>query len=191
MIKELNSFSYVSEVNKFFVEKVKSTEKLIILDSIDFYNFYDEIIWYLKNFISFANFWNWLENLWVEEIFFNNLDEFKFKLEEKTSKKYIFTKNLNTIKNFLELNNLENISVFKSDLNNLKSFKIGLNYVFTDDIISKIFVKRRVKRSFSENMDLLLQIKPGDYVVHIDHWVGIFSEWENCEKRIHNYWLQG
>ena len=25
-------------------------------------------------------------------------------------------------------------------------------------------------------MDLLLQIKPGDYVVHIDHWVGIFSE---------------
>jgi len=31
-------------VNKFFVEKVKSTEKLIILDSIDFYNFYDEII---------------------------------------------------------------------------------------------------------------------------------------------------
>ena len=174
--KELNSFSYVSEVNKFFVEKVKSTEKLIILDSIDFYNFYDEIIWYLKNFISFANFWNWLENLWVEEIFFNNLDEFKFKLEEKTSKKYIFTKNLNTIKNFLELNNLENISVFKSDLNNLKSFKIGLNYVFTDDIISKIFVKRRVKRSFSENMDLLLQIKPGDYVVHIDHWVGIFSE---------------
>jgi len=71
---------------------------------------------------------------------------------------------------------LENISVFKSDLNNLKSFKIGLNYVFTDDIISKIFVKRRVKRSFSENMDLLLQIKPGDYVVHIDHWVGIFSE---------------
>jgi hypothetical protein len=97
------------------------------------------------------------------------LDEFKFKLEEKTSKKYIFTKNLNTIKNFLELNNLENISVFKSDLNNLKSFKIGLNYVFTDDIISKIFVKRRVKMSFSENMDLLLQIKPGDYVVHIDH----------------------
>ena len=174
--KELNSFSYISEVNKFFVEKVKSTEKLIILDSIDFYNFYDEIIWYLKNFISFANFWNWLENLWVEEIFFNNLDEFKFKLEEKTYKKYIFTKNLNTIKNFLELNNLENISVFKSDLNNLKSFKIGLNYVFTDDIISKIFVKRRVKRSFSENMDLLLQIKPGDYVVHIDHWVGIFSE---------------
>ena len=71
---------------------------------------------------------------------------------------------------------MENISVFKSDLNNLKSFKIGLNYVFTDDIISKIFVKRRVKRSFSENMDLLLQIKPGDYVVHIDHWVGIFSE---------------
>ena len=27
----------------------------------------------------------------------------------------------------------------------------------------------------SKDMDLLLQIKPWDYIVHIDHWIGIFN----------------
>jgi hypothetical protein len=54
-------------------------------------------------------------------------------------------------------------------LNNLKSFKTDKIYVICDDIISKIFIRRRLKRTFSENLDLLMQIKPGDFLVHIDH----------------------
>ena len=63
---------------------------------------------------------------------------------------------------------LPNPELFKSRTLN---FKIGETYVFADDIISKIFIKRRAKKSFSENLDLLLQIKPGDFIVHIDHGV--------------------
>jgi hypothetical protein len=69
----------------------------------------------------------------------------------------------------LELNNLDQIQTFKCSLNNLKGFKTDKIYVICDDIISKIFIRRRVKKTFSENLDLLMQIKPGDFIVHIDH----------------------
>jgi len=48
--------------------------------------------------------------------------------------------------------------------------------VITDDIIGNIFVKKRYKRTLAKNLDLLLQIKSGDYVVHVDHGVGIFRQ---------------
>lgn len=174
--KKLDSFSYMSSLNNFLIEKTEEIEELIILDNVDFYNFYDKIIWKLQKFISFSNLWQNAKKLWIEEIYLSNLDDFKRCLDDKNFKKYIFTKNTKTINNFLELNNLENIEVIKTELNNLKSFKTEKVFVFADDIISKIFVKRRVKKSFSENLDLLMQIKPWDYIVHIDHWVWIFSE---------------
>ncbi|MBF0914110.1 DEAD/DEAH box helicase, partial [Candidatus Gracilibacteria bacterium] len=145
-------------------------------DNVDFYSFYDEIIGNLKKFISFSNLGNSSKNLQIEEIYFNNLDDFKACLEEKNYTKYIFSKNLKTVNNFLELNNLEQIQTFNCSLNNLKGFKTDKIYVICDDIISKIFIRRRVKKTFSENLDLLMQIKPGDFIVHIDHGVGIFSE---------------
>ncbi|PZM85686.1 hypothetical protein DLH72_01735 [Candidatus Gracilibacteria bacterium] len=167
---------FCSSVNNFLIDFSLESRNLFVLDNVDFYSFYDEIIGKLSNFISFSNLGQNSINLGIEDLYLSNLDDFKNILEEKKSKKYIFTKNLNTIKNFLDLNNIENIEVIKTELNNLKSFKTEKVFVFADDIISKIFVKRRVKKSFSENLDLLMQIKPGDYIVHIDHGVGIFSE---------------
>ena len=174
--KSFSEFFLLSSLNKILLEKTLEIDNLIILDNVDFYSFYDEIIWNLKKFISFSNLWNSSKNLQIEEIYFNNLDDFKACLEEKNYTKYIFSKNLKTVNNFLELNNLEQIQTFNCSLNNLKSFKTDKIYVICDDIISKIFIRRRVKKTFSENLDLLMQIKPGDFIVHIDHWVGIFSE---------------
>jgi hypothetical protein len=88
-----------------------------------------------------------------------NLDDLKIKLEDKNIKKFIFTKNKKTVNNFLDLNNLDDVVVFESNLNNLKSFKSKNTFVICDDNISRIFIKKRVKRSISENMDLLMQIK--------------------------------
>lgn len=45
-----------------------------------------------------------------------------------------------------------------------------------DDIINKIFIKRRLKKKLSVDVDLLLKIQNGDYIVHIDHGIGIFKE---------------
>jgi hypothetical protein len=107
----------------------------------------------------------------------NTLDDFKVLLEETDIKqKYIVTKNTKIINNFLDLNNLENVVVLETSLNNLKSFSwekphltssyqgeenkmVQSGIVICDDNISRIFVKRRVKRSLSENLDLALQIK--------------------------------
>lgn len=174
--KILDNFEFLSTLNIQIIDLFKKNEELVILDNSDFYNFYDEIIWNLKNFVSFANLWNDLINLWVEDLFIWNLDNFSKILKDEKNSKKIFTKNTQTIKNFIELNNIENCEIFKTDLNILKSFKYINNYFICDDIISKIFIKKRIKRTFSENLDLLLQIKPWDYIVHIDHWVWIFSE---------------
>jgi len=81
-------------------------------------------------------------------------------LENKNIAKYIFTKNKKTINNFLNLNNLDDVVVFETDLNNIKSLKNDKLVILSDDNISRIFIKKRVKRTLSENMDLLMQIKP-------------------------------
>lgn len=47
--------------------------------------------------------------------------------------------------------------------------------VVCDDIISKIFIKKRLKKKLSAHIDELLKIMPGDYVVHIDHGIGLFQ----------------
>lgn len=39
-----------------------------------------------------------------------------------------------------------------------------------------IFIRNRTKKSIAKNLDLLLEIRPNDYVVHRDHGVGIFRE---------------
>jgi len=44
-------------------------------------------------------------------------------LEDKKRKKYIITKNKKTIINFLNLNNLEDVIVLETTLNNIKSAK--------------------------------------------------------------------
>jgi len=45
-----------------------------------------------------------------------------------------------------------------------------------DDILGDIFIRNRTRKSISKNLDLLLEIRPNDYVVHRDHGVGIFRE---------------
>lgn len=159
-------------------DKIADSGILIILDSLDFYSSYDIIEQDLNNYIIFnslSNNDNYI-NLWITDLYLEKIDDFKNILEEKWTKKYIFTKNKNTIKNFLDLNNLSWVDVYETSLNNLKSFRTAGASIITDDNISRIFVKKRIKRSLSKNLDLMMQIKPGDYIVHIDHGIWIFKE---------------
>lgn len=58
----------------------------------------------------------------------------------------------------------------------LRSFqKDGKSLIICDDILQNLFIKRRIKKKFTEDIDLLLKIKNGDYIVHIDHGIGIFQ----------------
>jgi transcription-repair coupling factor (superfamily II helicase) len=143
------------------------------LDSLDFYSSYDFISSNLTEFITFNSLSDNDDyiNLEITDLYLEKIDDFKNILEEKNKKKYIFTKNKKTINNFLDLNNISNVEIYETSLNNLKSFKSPESIVITDDNISRIFVKKRIKRSLSKNLDLMMQIKPGDYIVHIDHGI--------------------
>jgi len=176
---ELLNFDDINrKISSELIEKITGTDSLFILDSLDFDSSYDELSNNLVNFITF----NSLSeddsyiNLWISDLYLEKLEDFKLILEEKWIRKYIFTKNKNTINNFIELNNLWGIEIIETNLNTLKSFRTASEYVITDDNISRIFVKKRIKRSLSKNLDLLMQIKPWDYIVHIDHGIWIFKE---------------
>ncbi len=187
-------------------EKIIETGSLIILDSLDFYSTYEFVEKYLNNYIIFNSLSNDKEyiNLWINDMFLEKIEDFKNILEEKWIKKYIFTKNKQTIKNFLKLNNLEQVKIYETSLNILKSFKTTSpqpspleergqekkmqlpspprerefkgEVIICDDNISRIFVKKRIKRSLSKNLDLMMQIKPWDFIVHIDHGIWVFKE---------------
>jgi hypothetical protein len=72
--------------------------------------------------------------------------------------KVIFTKNRKLIENFTNLNNIENYTIIDSNENLAKSFETSNNIILCDDNISKIFIKRRIRKNFYSNMDLLLKI---------------------------------
>lgn len=165
-------------INKELLEKINSLKKLIILDNIDIENFWDEFE-IIENKVCFELLKNpkkEQKNLETFDLFVENIENLKKLLENKSISKKIYTKNPKNIQNFLEYNNLENIKISENKLTFLKSYKNLEEVVICDDILSKIFVKKRVKKSVSENLDLLLQIKPWDYVVHIEHWVWIFKD---------------
>lgn len=46
--------------------------------------------------------------------------------------------------------------------------------IITDDILGEIFVRTRSKKSLAKNLDLLLHLNPGDYVVHREHGIARF-----------------
>jgi len=151
---------------------------LIIFDSLDYYSHYDNILWFTDNYITFSSLWNWDKsiNLGFQDLIINNIDDFKSIISRENISINIITKNIRTINNFIDLNNITWVNVIESKLNNLKSFISESDIFIWDDNISRIFIKKRVKRTLSENLDLLMQIKPWDYIVHIDHGVWIFKE---------------
>jgi len=170
----INFFSLEEKFNTEILSLLK--QKHIILDNID-------ILEWSWNFLDLENalFLDILKNsnikqinLDINDLFIDNLESLVKILKWDKNVK-IYTKNEKTIKIFLEYNNIHNVWVFKTNLNILKSFKSNKEIIICDDNLSRIFVKKRIKKTLSENIDLLLQINPWDFVVHIDHWIWIFN----------------
>lgn len=152
--------------------------RYIILDNIDFYSIYESYIKLDAHLLSFNNL-NQNEsqkNLEIQDLYLEKLDDLQGLLKNDKRQKFICTKNKKTLESFLELNNFKEVVLISVDINTLKSFASKKQLVICDDNISRIFVKKRLKKKLSENMDLLLQIKPGDYIVHIDHGIGVFAQ---------------
>lgn len=165
------------KINEDLLEKFKNSQIFTILDSIDFYKEYDKIADWLENYIifSFNSIWKNIQKLSFQELIIKDLDGLQKILKQEKAYKYIVSKNTWIINNYLDLNNIDNIKVISTNSNKLKSFSFNDWFVICDDNLSRIFVKKRIKRSLSESIDLLLEIKKWDFVVHIDHWIWIFN----------------
>ncbi len=149
----------------------------IIADHINFSNCYESLCNHGSNIISFDIIKNDSFPSHDLEIYspkISNLDTLKDFLQSH-KQVHIYTKNYDTIDNFLEYNNISWVSLHKVKINHLESFKIDSILVVCDDILSNVFIKKRIRKNFSADMDLLMKINPWDYVVHIDHGIWKFN----------------
>lgn len=105
-----------------------------------------------------------------------NMDEFHHFLLWETREIRLYSKHPQSIKSFLEYNNLQVSQIQQVSFHFLSSYQTPTKVVVCDDVLSRIFAKKRLKKSLSENLDLLLSMKSGDYVVHIEHGIGIFHQ---------------
>lgn len=173
----------------------------IILDNLNFSKYYETLTNKLNNFSCF----DYIENKDLKSIDLEikipkikNVNELKDIIIKSKSWKNLasnkknnikkeivfYTKNIKTIKNFLEYNWIDGSKIYEINLNVLKSFETNKEIIICDDIIREIFTKKRLKNSLSSDLDLLLKIKPWDYVVHIEHWIWIFKEIVKKEIKI-------
>lgn len=113
----------------------------------------------------------WLK---IEPPKIDNIDELTHILQDKEKETYIFTKNVKIIENYRDYNRLSGVKILQSRSSYTKSFETSSLRVICDDILNTIFVRKRIKKSMSGSIDLLLNIQDGDYVVHIDHGIGVF-----------------
>jgi len=169
--------------------EIINKDDFIILDNLNFSRFYDTLTTQLNHTSAFdyipnkdfkiidleistpkISDTNELKEILIE----SPIIPFKKGIIEKSI--IIYTKNPKVIKNFIEYNNVKNIKIIETKLNNLKSFKSKKILVICDDILWRIFTRKRLKKNLSADLDLLLKIKPWDYVVHIEHWIWIFKE---------------
>jgi len=116
----------------------------------------------------------------------NNSETFQYKISFWWDEiEEIFIIDIKTKETFAR----EEISIWDRnfDFYDSKNTQINTEMYICDDNIARIFVKKRVKKSMSKKLDLLLQIKPWDYVVHVDHWIWIFKQ--TIEKQL-QVWIQ-
>ncbi len=167
---------YESKWKNFF-ETVKDTNRFTILDNIELYDWYEALLSTLENFVCFELLPNRIldkVDLHISSLNCENIDDFKSLLSSKKTTT-VHTKNTKLIDNFVQYNEISNIRIIESKSGTFKSFSTPKIQVICDDTIQKVFVKKRVARSFGHDMDLLLKIKTWDYVVHIDHWIGHYQ----------------
>jgi transcription-repair coupling factor len=184
LIKSTSSDMEVSTNLDNFLD-ITPDDIFIILDNLNFSNHYDKLTSALNNFSCFDYIANRSLKIIDSEVKIPKIKTINDLKSIINKKEVIFyTKNTKTINNFLEYNNINSPKIEKINLNVLKSFETNKKVVICDDIIRELFTKKRLKKNLSADLDLLLKIKPWDYVVHIEHWIWIFKEIVKREIKI-------
>jgi transcription-repair coupling factor (superfamily II helicase) len=126
----------------------------------------------------------------IESFSVSSIQELLDTLKDVNRNIKIYTKNSRTIHNFIDYNDLSKkieVTEVPPGLRNLESFTSKnpilwsaedklQELVICDDVLSDIFVKKRSRKSLAKSFDLLLEIRPWNYIVHVDHWIWIFNQ---------------
>lgn len=160
-----------------------------ILPNIDFYliwcDFLQEVSLLKKFAIAHFSEINSPENekIWIDFPEIKSIHELIAIISNNKNTPIFYTRNPKTLENFLENNSLKNITIIHSNSRKIESFELkNDNKIFknipklliADDILWKIFVKSRKSDSVAKNLDLLISLSPGDFVVHRDHGIAKF-----------------
>lgn len=156
---------------------VESSNIQIIADGINFSSCFESLCSHASALISLDIIKNDALpsfDLEIQSPQISNLESLKSMLQQY-KQVHIYTKNYDTIDNFLSYNNISHVSLHKITISHLESFIIDKTLIIWDDILSSVFIKKRIQKNFSADMDLLMKIQPWDYIVHIDHGIGKFK----------------
>lgn len=88
----------------------------------------------------------------------------------------IYTSLTKSVQRYLEHNGLCVSEVIQIPKIPLESGQSEDTIYITDDILGRLFVEKRSKKQSLKSLDLLMTLKPGDYVVHQEHGIGKFIE---------------
>ncbi|MCD5375157.1 DEAD/DEAH box helicase, partial [Candidatus Gracilibacteria bacterium] len=163
------------------IEYLKKNDIFCILDTLEFHHMYTELSKLNSsgfNILKSDAYKNEYD-LQISNPSIGELELLKSTLGDKNMTVEIYTRHNNMIERFLVENNFAHTKLHGISTHLLSSFsypeeKNKRKVVICDDILGKIFIKKRVKKKLSADIDLLLKIQNGDFVVHIDHGIGIF-----------------
>jgi transcription-repair coupling factor len=172
-----------SDRNAFpLLDYLKKENVFCMLDSIEFHHSYEKLISLHAssyNILKDENF-SRQHDLEITLPQISELEDLKSTLWDRNSQIQIYSRHSEMIERFLSENNFGHIKLHSVTTHILASFGYPeknwkQSVVICDDILGKIFIKKRVKKKLSADIDLLLKIQNGDYVVHIDHGIWVFK----------------
>lgn len=106
----------------------------------------------------------------VERPRIETIEDFRDFMKKESTTTTLYTRYDKRVSTFLTDNGISAEIITTREL--VESFRYDGRTVIGDDILGKIFLEDRVRKSTIRNLDLLLSIREGDYVVHREHGLG-------------------
>lgn len=140
---------------------------------LDFYAHRDELRGQFADWVGFESSG---VPLGVSPISFESLEDFGKFIRDYGNKTQVYTSLVGSVNRYLEYNGLAVAHVVQIPKIRLESDQSEEFVYITDDILGPLFVEKRSRKQSLKSLDLLMTLKPGDYVVHQEHGIGKFTE---------------
>ncbi len=162
---------------------IAATKIFFVLDGCEFhpdFETYTQDIYEFASVSLLSSLELWHISLGISDISIPTLEDFRNCIEQSKNKVSIYTRYQKMLEEFMRDNNLQVQKIESIASTWYTSFQQSnqkdeiVSIFISDDVIQKIFIKKRLKKKLSADIDLLLKIQSWDYIVHIDHGIWKF-----------------